>query len=133
MKKRILIVTAVILVIVGVVLGMKFLFKEQYNEKGISHFLVITINKKQEKEYIADLENHKVYMEGLDLEETYFKNIDAKNISVKDAIERNLISIEDWKENAKKIIKEEGKEILQFDYYEIEITDEECIIRPIKK
>ena len=59
MKKKIIILTIVIIVIIVIIVGMiyfftlgiNWLFSEQYNEKGISHFLVITIDKNQPRVY----------------------------------------------------------------------------------
>ena len=110
---------------------VRWLFAQQYNSKGISHFLVITLDNEQQKEYVGKLEEHDVYIEGLNIAETNFRTINAENLSIKDAIESNLVSIEDWKKYALRITEEESGEILKFENYEILVTSEECIIRPL--
>ncbi len=135
MKKKIII--AIIVIIVGVIFffsfGINWLFSEQYNEKGISHFLVITIDKNRPREYIGELERHRVFIENLNLEETNFRTVNAENISIRDAIENNLVSIKEWKKYAWKIKKEGDAEILQFENYEIVIAYDDCIIRPLAR
>ena len=85
MKKiliSIIIVLLLLLVPILIKISIPYLFKAQYNSNGISHFLVITIDKNQEKTYLGTLERHKVYIEGLNIKETNFRTIDAKNISI---------------------------------------------------
>ena len=138
MKKIVIgLIIAIILIIVGVIcffsFGINWLFSEQYNEKGISHFLVITIDKNQPREYVGELEGHGVFVENLNIEETNFRTVNAENMSIKEAIENNLVSIEEWKKYAWKIKKEGDAEILQFENYEIVITYNDCIIRPLAR
>ena len=138
MKKKIIILTiAIIVIIVGVIcfftFGINWLFSEQYNEKGISHFLVITIDKNQPREYIGELEGYRVFIENLNLEETNFRTVNAENMSIKEAIENNLVSIKEWKKYAWKIKKDGDSEILQFENYEIVIAYDDCIIRPLAR
>jgi len=134
-KKKITIILSVILIIVSIALcfGIDWLFSEQYNKKGISHFLIITVDKDQSKEYIGDLDGYKIYMENLDLEETYFRTINAENISIKETLEKKLVSIDEWKKYAWNIKKENDAEILEFENYEIAIINDECIIRPLSR
>ncbi|MBR3512243.1 MAG: hypothetical protein IKN74_04710 [Clostridia bacterium] len=91
--------------------------------------MVITIDKSRPKEYVGELEEHKVYVEGLKLEETNFRNIDAENVSIKDALDKKLVSIEEWGKYARKINKNDDGEVLQFENYEIVVTKDECIIK----
>ena len=60
------------------------MFSSQYNKNGISHFLVVTIDKDQSKTYIGKLKRLAVYIEGLNIKGTNFRSIDAKNVSIKD-------------------------------------------------
>lgn len=133
MKKVIIPIIIAILIILIACSGkiVRWLFAQQYNSKGISHFLVITLDNEQQKEYVGELEEHDVYIEGLNIAETNFRTINAENLSIKDAIESNLVSIEDWKKYALQITEEESGEILKFENYEILVTSEECIIRPL--
>ena len=133
MKKVIIPIIIAILIILIACSGkiVRWLFAQQYNSKGISHFLVITLDNEQQKEYVGKLEEHDVYIEGLNIAETNFRTINAENLSIKDAIESKLVSIEDWKKYALRITEEESGEILKFENYEILVTSEECIIRPL--
>lgn len=131
---KICVIVLLCLVFTLVIIGtISWLFSEQYNLNGISHYLVITIDENQPREYIGNLDNHKIYVEKLNLEGTNFRTIEAKDISIKDAIDKKIISIKDWKNHAWKIINDEEAEVLQFENYEIECTDDYCIIRPITK
>ena len=132
-KKVIILIVAIIGVICISTFGIKWLFSEQYNDKGISHFLVITIDKNQPREYIGELEGHRVFIENLNLEGTNFRTVNAENMSIKEAIENNLVSIKEWKKYDWKVKKEGDSEILQFENYEIVITYDECIIRPLAR
>ena len=136
-KKVIVLITILIIGIVGVVcifsFGTKWLFSEQYNENGISHFLVITIDKNQSREYVGELDGHRIYVENLNLEETNFRTVNAENMSIKEAIEKNLVSIEEWRKYAWKVKKDGDAEILQFENYEIVIAYDDCIIRPLAR
>ena len=136
-KKVIVLITILIIGIVGVVcifsFGTKWLFSEQYNENGISHFLVITIDKNQSREYVGELDGHRIYVENLNLEETNFRTVNAENMSIKEAIEKKLVSIEEWRKYAWKVKKDGDAEILQFENYEIVIAYDDCIIRPLAR
>ena len=136
-KKVIVLITILIIGIVGVVcifsFGTKWLFSGQYNENGISHFLVITIDKNQSREYVGELDGHRVYVENLNLEETNFRTVNAENMSIKEAIEKNWVSIEEWRKYAWKVKKDGDAEILQFENYEIVIAYDDCIIIPLAR
>ncbi len=113
--------------------GCKWMFDAQYNENGVGHFLVITIDESQPKEYIGELDTHKIFAEKLNMDATYFISLTAENIPIKEAIEDNLVSINDWRKYAWKIEKAGDAEILQYENYEIVITRDECVIRPRTK
>lgn len=130
-KKAVIIVLLCILCCVAFYGLIIWMFTEQYNSHGVSHLLVITINPEQEKEYIAEFENHKVYIDKLSIEGTNFRTFDAENLSIKDAIENNLVSIADWRKYAWKLKQEGDAEIYQYENYEILVTSDECVIRPL--
>ena len=135
-KSKILLVTLIcsLLFSIAAVYGIvHWMFNAQYNSNGVSHLLVVTIDKGQAKEYIGDLEGHKVYIEGLNISETNFRNINAQNVSIKEAIDKGLVSIEDWKKYAYRIQKSGKVEIFKYDNYEIYVDSEVCIIRPLTK
>ena len=110
---------------------VSWLFSAQYNENGVSHFLVVTIDEDQPREYMGEMDGLSVYMDGLDIEGTNFRSVDAEDIPVKDAVANNLVSLEEWRKYASKTKKEADVEILKFDNYEIAVYSNECIIRPI--
>jgi len=137
MKKKNSVIIVLIIGIIGAAFisffGTKWLFSSQYNKNGVSHFLVITIDKNQSKEYVGELDEHKIYIEKLNLEETNFRNINAENVPIKEAIENKLVSIKEWKKYAWKIKKSGDTDILKYDNYEIACDNNECIIRPLSK
>ena len=121
---------SLVLVCVLGLVGCKWMYDAQYNENGVSHFLVITIDENQPKEYVGELDAHSVFVEKLNLDDTYFITVTDENISIKEAIENKLISINEWRKYALKTKKDGDAEILRFENYEIVITHKECIIRP---
>ena len=137
-KKNILIILGIIL-IVGIIVcfiityGIDWLFSSQFNKNGISHFLVVTIDYNQQREYIGELDNHRIYIENFNIKETNFRNIKAENVSIKKAIDEQLVSIEEWKKYAWKVEKDGDVEILKYDNYEIACAYDDCIIRPLSK
>ena len=136
MKKKTIILIILItpflalLILLGIKYISKWLYFSQYNENGISHFLVITIDKNQKYEYIGKLDNYSIYIEHLNIKETNFRNVNAENVSIKKAINNRLTSIKEWKKYAWKIKKDKNSEILVFDNYEIACQYNDCIIRP---
>ena len=112
--------------------GCKGLLATQYNEHGVSHFLVITLDKDQPKEYIGELESYQVFIEGLDPENTYFTSTDAnQRIFIGEALDNGLVSLDEWRAYAWKTVTDGDVEILQFENYEIVIASGECVIRPL--
>lgn len=139
MKKKNLLIILVLILIIGIIYFLicphiiNWLLSSQYNKNGISHFLVVTIDKNQPKEFIGELDNHRIYIENLNIKETNFRNINAENIPIKKAIEEKLVSIKEWKKYAWKIKKEGDAEVLKYDNYEISCAYDDCIIRPLSK
>ena len=135
-KVTIIVITIIIIVCIGIFIffyGINWLFSSQYNKNGVSHFLVVTIDKNQKKEYIGQLDNYRIYIENLNIKETNFRSVDAKNISIKKALEEKLVSIDEWRKYAWKIKKSGDVEVLKYDNYEIACAYDDCIIRPISK
>ena len=122
----------VIILFFGIKIGVKWLFSSQYNENGVSHFLVVTIDKNQQKRYLGELDNHRIFIEHLNIKETNFRNVNVENVSIKEAIDRNLVSIDEWKKYAWRIKKDGDSEVLIFQNYEIVCAYDDCIIRPKK-
>ena len=137
-NKRVIIIFVIsIVLVISIILispsVINWLFFSQYNENGVSHFLVVTIDKNQSRQYIGKLDDHKIYIEKFNLDETNFRNVNAENVSIKKAIEENLVSIKEWKKYALVIKKDDNSEILKFDNYEIACTYDDCTIRPLSK
>ena len=130
-KKIIFLVSLIIVLIVGGIVIVFTMFAEQYNLKGISSLLNITIDEKQPKEYIGKLEKYNIYVEKLKIDELYFISINNKHIPLKVAIDEELVSVRDWIKKAWNIKKDGNIEILQYENYEIAIDDNDCVIRPI--
>ncbi len=139
MKKKSLYIIIGIIVLLGLLCFLfssyiiNWLFSSQYNDNGISHFLVVTIDESRPREYVGELDGHRIYVEKFNLKETNFRNINAENVSIKKAINEKLVSIEEWKKYAWKIEKDGNAEILKFDNYEIACAYNNCIIRPLSK
>ena len=135
MKKSmiILIISILILAAAGGRGIIRWLFAGQYNSKGVSHFLVITIDETQPREFIGKLEDHDVYIERLDIDGTAFRSVKADNITLNEAFEGNLVSIDEWRKYARRIKTEGNEEILQFENYEISVMEEECVIRLLRR
>lgn len=135
-KKNVLIILGIIL-IVGISIFLispniaNWLLFSQYNKNGVSHFLVVTIDAKQPREFVGKLDNHRIFIEKFDLKETNFRNVNAENVSIKKAIEEKLVSVEEWKKYAWKIEKDGDAEVLKYDKYEIACAYDDCIIRPL--
>ena len=128
-KKLFIIIAAVVifLTIAGIVCAV-LMYNAQYNSKGVSHFLVVTIDPNKEREQIGRLDGYNVYVEGL--KEYNFRTSNAKDLSVKEAIDKKLVSVDEWKKHAFSTKKDNDSVILVFENYEIALTGDECLIRP---
>lgn len=139
MKKKNIILILSFILIIGIVVFLvshyiiNWLFSNQYNKNGVSHFLVVTIDENQSREYVGELDGHRIYVEKLNLDETNFRNVDAENVPIKKAIEEKLISISEFKKYSWKIEKDGDAEVLKYDNYEIACAYDDCIIRPLSK
>jgi transcriptional regulator with XRE-family HTH domain len=121
---------SILICIFGVILHV---YSKQYNLKGISNILSVYIDEDREKEYVGELDGYEIYVENLRVEELNYRTFNAKYIMLKDAIDKKLTSINDWRKGAWYIFKEDNTEILRYESYEIAISKNECIIRPISK
>lgn len=118
------------LCVVGTIL---YFLSIQYNYKGISNILSVFIDEDREREYIGKLSGYEIYVENLRTEELCFRTINEKCISLKDAIDKKLVSIKDWKRGAWYVFEDNDTELLRYESYEIVLTKNECIIRPVSK
>ena len=133
--KKIVSVTLMLLTLIcafGCV-GCQWLYDSQYNENGVSHFLIISIDEKQPREYVGELDGYKIFAEKLDLDDTYYISVTDAHISLKEAVEKRLVSIEEFREYAWKTKKDGDVEILKYENYEMELSEDACIIRPLSR
>lgn len=132
-QNKLVVLLPIAVLVLGIIITnviIPWLFSSQYNSNGVSYYLVVTLDKTQEREFVGTLDGYYVYIEGFKIEETNFRNVNAENVSIKEAIEKKLVSIEDWKKSASRIKKDGNVEILKFDNYEIAISNGDCFIRP---
>ena len=122
-----------VILVIGIISVLIYAYNTQYNLKGISNILSIYIDENREKEYIGKLNGYEIYVEDLRVEELCFRTFNANSVSLEYAIDNNLVSIKDWRRGAWYIFKDGDTEILRYETYEIAITKDECIIRPISK
>ena len=121
------------ILLIGIFGLIIYAYTRQYNLKGISNILSIYIDEDREKEYVGALDGYEIYVENLRVEELNYRTFNAKFIMFKDALDKKLTSINDWRKGAWYIFKEDDTEILRYESYEIAISKKECIIRPISK
>ena len=121
---------SILICIFGLILHV---YSKQYNLKGISNILSVYIDEDREKEYVGNLDGYEIYVENLRVEELNYRTFNAKYIVFKDALDKKMTSIEDWRKGAWYIFNENDTEILRYESYEIAISKNECIIRPISK
>ena len=122
-----------VILIIGIFGVIIYAYNSQYNLKGISNILSIYIDEDREKEYVGKLDGYEIYVENLRVEELNYRTVNAEYIMFKDALNKKLTSINDWRKGAWYIFKKGDTEILRYESYEIAITKNECIIRPISK
>ena len=132
-KLKIIPIILCVILLVGIFSLILYAYNKQYNLKGISNILSIYIDEDREKEYVGKLDGYEIYVENLRVEELNYRTFNAKFIMFKDALNKKLTSINDWRKGAWYIFKENGTEILRYESYEIAISKKECIIRPISK
>ena len=130
-KKSLLL--AVVLLTADLIFHACGLSDKQYNSNGLSNIMTVLMDETQEKEYVGELDGHRIFIEGLKIGSLEFTRTNGEKVSLKDAIENELTSIDDWRKGAWKIRKEGDAEILQYENYEIAIAYDDCIIRPISR
>ncbi|MBR2716611.1 MAG: helix-turn-helix transcriptional regulator [Oscillospiraceae bacterium] len=106
-------------------------FSRQYNARGISGRLCVSIDENRPREYIGQLDGYAVYTEGMDPDGLYFTTVDGKTVSLTEAVGKGLVSVRSWRRMAQDITEAAGAEILRYENYEIAVSDGECVIRPV--
>lgn len=119
-----------VMCIIGVVI---YAYNTQYNLMGISNIISVYIDETRDKEYVGKLDGYDIYVEGLRVEELNFRTFNAESIPFKEAIDKKIVSIKDFRRGAWYIFKDNNTEILRYESYEIAISNNECIIRPVSK
>lgn len=119
-----------VMCIIGVVI---YAYNTQYNLRGISNIISVYIDETRDKEYVGKLDGYDIYVEGLRVEELNFRTFNAESIPFKEAIDKKIVSIKDFRRGAWYIFKDNNTEILRYESYEIAISNNECIIRPVSK
>ena len=76
------------------------------------------------------IEVGKFFLFQLNIKETCFRSVDAKNVSVHEAIEKKLITFDELKHYAWRIIKDGDSLVLKYYNYEIVCAYDDCVIKP---
>ena len=132
-KLKIIPIILGVVLLISIIVIILYAYNKQYNLKGISNILSVYIDEDREKEYVGKLDGYEIYVENLRVEELNYRPFNAKFIMFRDALDKKLTSINDWRKGAWYIFKEDDTEILRYESYEIAISKKECIIRPISK
>lgn len=112
------------LIVVAAVVCINILLYGGYNEKGVSKYLNITIDNNCEKKLQGEADGYRVYSDNLS--EIYFINKNAEQISLKEALESQQITVEDMLSVCKK--RKDGN--YYGENYMITLKEEQCIISP---
>ena len=104
--------TFLVIGIFGVII---YAYNLQYNIRGISNILSVYIDEDREKEYVGKLNGYEIYVENLRIEELNYLTFNDKRVSLKDAIDNELVSIKDWRRGAWYIFNNNGTEILRYE------------------
>lgn len=132
-KWIILTIILYVILVICIISIIVYAFFMQYNYKGISNILHIYIDQDREKEFIGKLDGYDIYVENLRTEELNYETFNEKRIPLKDALDKKLVSIDDWRRGAWYIFQNNDTEIIRYESYEIAINKNECIIRPVSK
>ena len=136
MKKRkelltiIIFVTIGVIVVMGAVCTLAWALWSQYDLRtGLSNYLCITVDKDQTREKIGDIGGYTLYIEGLNPEECYFTTFSADTVTLREAVERDQITLKGITRHAFATVKTDGAVVYRFDNYEIAVSGYDCIIR----
>lgn len=121
--------------ILAAALGLSYLaariFSAQYNTKGISNILCIWYDPDSPLEYVGELEEYSVYTEQMSTDDLYYTTYGGDTISLRETVEKDLVTVSDWRRGAWSRFMDGDTEILRYENYEIAINGRKCIIRPI--
>ena len=105
------VIIALIITVIGLVI---YAFHQQYNSSGISSLLCITIDENQSQEYTGELDGYEIYVERLKTDALYYTSVKENNIPLREAVNKGIVSVKDWREKAWDIIYDGGTEILRY-------------------
>lgn len=126
-KRKLVVCLAVVLTLVGT--GTWAMWNSQYNTNGVSNYPIITIDYTNDKQYICDSSNYKVYT--VELKEVFFETKDAQKIDLHDALTTGKLTISDMIYVCKKQKKNNKSKVYTGDNYQIVLTENECLIAPL--
>ena len=120
-----------VLVTLFVMINVGIAYYAQYNMKGVSSVISVYIDKERPREYIGKLDGYNIYTEQMRPEEMIVIDFWDKHIPLKEAMEKSLVSVKDWRKKAWDVEKDGDAEIYRYESYEIVIAYDDCIIRPL--
>ena len=104
-KLKIIPIILCVVLLISIFVVILYAYNKQYNLKGISNILSIYIDEDREKEYVGKLDGYEIYVENLRVEELNYRTFNAKFIMFRDALDKKLTSINDWRKGAWYIFK----------------------------
>lgn len=126
-KRKLAVCLAVVLALAGT--STWVMWKGQYNSNGVSNYPIITIDYTNDKQYICDSSNYKVYT--VELKEVLFETKDAQKINLHDALTTGKLTISDMTHVCKKQKQDNESKVYTGDNYQIVLTENECMIEPL--
>lgn len=135
MKKKVLFITLVCILFAGILGGIMFFFYNlQYNSNHIGRYLSIEIDDSGLKE-IAQIDNTEIMT--YDLKMPYVVSAKAESINLDQALELEMISMEDLCKYAKNVKKKQVGEregvFYSFENYQIIFCQQKYLITPLNK
>ena len=132
MKKVGYILSICIIVLLIVVIFIIRLFDAQYNLiTGLSSNINVELDSIKQKEKLGVSKGYTIYVEGINVDKSYFTTIFSNKISLRKAVKKKKVSVKDFKRKCISSVKEKNKTILKFENYEIVVENKKCLIRPL--
>ena len=132
MKKVGYILSICIIVLLIVVIFIIRLFDAQYNLiTGLSSNINVELDSTKQEEKLGVSKGYTIYVEGINVDKSYFTTIFSNKISLRKAVKKKKVSVKDFKRKCISSVKEKNKTILKFENYEIVVENKKCLIRPL--